>query len=161
MHSFNDHSTCLTLKHGWDRCFTLLMLCNSILQAVQNLRVLVKAMELVPEDQKTATKIGWGKHWISQVDSQSLPTRDGPFFGLPKVSAHCMTCSCFAAAHCDLGVRGSRKDASFDRWDFLCWRCCVNGRCVPCTSGESCCHAFTVHRTFDVASCGTKYSQFE
>jgi maleylacetoacetate isomerase len=36
------------------------------IQAVQNLRVLLKAMTLVAEDEKTKTKIAWGKHWIQQ-----------------------------------------------------------------------------------------------
>jgi len=36
------------------------------IQSVQNLRVLQRAMSLVPEDQKTATKISWGKYWIDR-----------------------------------------------------------------------------------------------
>jgi maleylacetoacetate isomerase len=36
------------------------------IQAVQNLRVLLKAMTLVPAEKKSETKMGWGLHWIQQ-----------------------------------------------------------------------------------------------
>lgn len=43
-------------------------ICNMIgadTQPVQNLRVLRKVMGMVPEEEKTKTKVEWGKHWIN------------------------------------------------------------------------------------------------